>query len=196
MKIRLALAAITLLIPVAASAQDGRINLDMLDKLAARASEKQEITIGPEMLTAAIPGLVPQGPKSDAARQVISELRGIYVRNYEFDNDKAYSRDDISTLRKQLLTPGWVKIVSNEENGSGNDWELQEVYFFQQAGKMGGIFIISAEPGELSVVNVVGPIDFAKLAALGGILGIPNLSGLGLAPPPPPPPPSGAPARK
>ena len=95
MKIRLALIAFTLLSPVAASAQDGRINLEMLDKLAARASEKQEVTIGPEMLSAAIPGLVQPGPKGDAARQVLSELKGIFVRNYEFDNDKAYSRDDI-----------------------------------------------------------------------------------------------------
>ena len=132
MKTRLALVAFTLLIPVAASAQDGRINLEMLDKLAARASEKQEITIGPEMLGGAIPGLVPQGrPQGDAAREVLSQLKGIFVRNYEFDNDKAYSMDDISTLRKQLLTPGWVKIVSKEENGSGNNWELQEIYFLQ-----------------------------------------------------------------
>jgi hypothetical protein len=188
MKTRLALVAFTLLIPVAASAQEGRINLQMLDKLAARASEKQEVDIGPEMLGGAIPGLVPQGPRADAAREVLTQLRGIYVRNYEFDKDKAYSRDDISTLRKQLLTPGWVKIVSNEENGNGGNWELQEVYFFQQAGKTGGIFIISAEPDELSVVNVVGPIDFAKLMALGGILGIPRIPDLGLAPPPPPPP--------
>jgi hypothetical protein len=184
MKTRLAFVAFTLLIPVAASAQDGRINLEMLDKLAARASEKQEVTIGPEMLTGAISGLVQQGPKGDAARQVLSQLRGVYVRNYEFDNDKAYSRDDINTLRKQLMTPGWVKIVSNEENGSGGDWELQEVYFFQQAGKMSGVFVISAEPDELSVVNIVGPIDLPKLVALGGILGIPKIPELSPSPSP------------
>jgi hypothetical protein len=195
MKIRLSLVAFTLLIPVAASAQDGRINLEILDKLAARASEKQEVTIGPEMLAVAGNGLVQSGPKGDAARQVMSELKGIFVRNYEFDDDKAYSRDDINTLRKQLMTPGWVKIVANEEKRNDADWELQEVYFFQQAGRMGGIFVISAEPGELSVVNIVGPIDFAKLAALGGILGIPRIPELGVPPPTPPPAPP-APPRK
>ena len=38
MKTTLALVAFTLLIPVAASAQDGRINLSFLDRLADRAS--------------------------------------------------------------------------------------------------------------------------------------------------------------
>jgi hypothetical protein len=173
MKIRLAL--VTLLIPVAASAQDGRIQLEILDKLAARASEKQEVTIGPELLTSVASGLVPQGPKADAAKQVLSKLRGVFVRNYEFDDPKAYSMDDINTLRKQLLTPGWVKIVSNEEKGKDGNWELQEVYFFQAGGKTNGIVMLSAEPGELSVVNIVGPIDFAEIGALGGVLGIPRI---------------------
>src|SRR5688572_1748331 len=107
MKTTLSLVALTLLIPVAASAQDGRINLELLDKLAARASERQQIDLGPEMLVS-VQSLVPQGPKSDAAKQVLSKLRGIFVRNYEFDDPKAYSMDDINTLRKQLMTPGWV----------------------------------------------------------------------------------------
>ena len=45
MKTTLALVVFTLLIPVAASAQDGRMNLSFLDRLAERASEKQEVTI-------------------------------------------------------------------------------------------------------------------------------------------------------
>jgi hypothetical protein len=192
MKTRLALVAFTLLIPVAASAQDGRIQLDILDKLAARASEKQEVTIDSSMINSIGQGLVGPGPKGDAARQVLSKLQGIYVRNYEFDDPKAYSMDDINTMRKQLMRPGWTKIVSNEEKGKDGDWELQEIYFFQPGGKTNGIFILSAEPGELSVVNIVGPIDFAELGALGGVLGIPRVPGLGLAPPPP----AGAPPKK
>jgi len=47
-------------------------------------------------------------------------------------------------------------------------------------GKLGGIFIINSEPGELQVINVVGPIDLAKLGALGGILGIPGSVAAGL----------------
>jgi hypothetical protein len=176
MKTTLALVAFTLLIPVAASAQDGRLDLSFLDRLAARAAEKQEVTIGPELLMSSGPALIAPGPKAEAAKQIVSELKGIYVRSYEFDDDKAYSMEDINAIRKQLSAPGWVKIVSNEQKDKGGQWELQEVYFFQPGGKINGVFLINAEPGELQVVNIVGPIDFAKLASLAGILGIPNIA--------------------
>jgi hypothetical protein len=74
--------------------------------------------------------------------------------------------DDINAIRKQLSAPGWSKIVSNEEKDKGGNWELQEVWLFNPGGKLSGIFIINAEPGELQVVNIVGPIDFSKLGAL------------------------------
>ena len=194
MKIRLALVALTLLSPVAASAQDGRVQLDILDKLAVRASEKQEVTIDASTIGALGQSFLGQGAGADAAKQVLAKLQGIYVRSYEFDDPKAYSMDDINTMRRQLTTPGWTKIVSNEEKGKNGDWELQEVYFFQSGGKMGGIFIINSEPGELQVVNIVGPIDFGELGALGGVLGIPRVQDLGLGSPPPPPAAPAAPA--
>jgi len=190
MKTTLSLVVFTLLIPIAASAQDGKLNLSFLDRLAERASEKQEITIDSSMLNSFGRGLVPQGPKGDAAREVITQLKGIFVRNYEFDDSKAYSMDDINAIRKQLSAPGWIRIVANEEKKKNGDFELQEVYLFQPGGKLGGIFFLNAEPRELSVVNIVGPIDLAALGALGGVLGIPSVQGLGLVPSPPPPPPA------
>lgn len=173
MKPTLALVVFALLIPVSARAQDGRLNLSFLDRLGERATEKQEVTITPEMLKSLAPGLVAPGPKADAAKQILSELQGVYVRSYEFDDPKAYSMDDINAIRKQLLAPGWMKIISNEEKDK-DGWELQEIYVFQPGGKMGGIVILNAEPGELQVVNIVGPIDLSKIGALGGVLGIPG----------------------
>jgi hypothetical protein len=37
--------------------------------------------------------------------------------------------------------------------------------------------IISAEPKEFTVVNIVGPVDLEKLAGLEGQFGIPRISG-------------------
>jgi|SRR5688572_19759516 len=176
MKTTFACVVLTLLAPIAASAQDGRLQLETLDRLAARASEKQEVTIDASMIASVIPNLA--NAKTEAAKQVLSELKGIFVRNFEFDDPKAYSMDDINTLRKQLAAPGWARIVSSEEKGKDGSWELAEVYFFQQAGKTNGIVIIAAEPGELSVVNIVGPIDFNKLKELQGIFGIPAIPGV------------------
>ena len=68
MKTTLALVAFTLLLPATARAQDGRIQLEILDRLAARASEKQEVTIDASMLATFAPSFVPQGPHADAAK--------------------------------------------------------------------------------------------------------------------------------
>ena len=176
----LTIVAFALLIPAAAGAQDGRLNFDLLDKLAARATEKQQVDLPAELLQPNVPSLVPQDPRGDAARQTLSDLKGIFVRHYEFDDQKAYSMDDINTLRKQLLTPGWTRIVANEEKGRDGSWEMQEIHLFQPGGKTGGIVIIAAEPGELSVVNIVGPIDLERLRNLSGIFGIPRIPVPGL----------------
>jgi len=178
MKRTLALVAFTLLVPITASAQGGRLNLSFLDRLGERASEKQEVTIDRSMLSTAGSALVGKGPNAEAAKQVLSELEGVYVRSYEFDDPKAYSMDDINAIRKQLSAPGWSRIVANEEKDKAGNWELQEVWLFNPGGKLGGIFIINAEPGELQVVNIVGAIDLLKLASLGGILGIPRNIGI------------------
>ena len=175
----LRLAAFALLIPAVASAQDGRIQLEILDKLAARASAKQEISIGPESLASVAPSLVPAGPKADAVKQVLAKLRGVFVRNYEFDDPKSrISMDDFNTIRKQLTTPGWTRIVSNEEKDKNGNWEVQEIYIFQRDGRTNGIVVLSAEPQELSVVNIVGPVEFGDIVALAGVLGIPQIAGL------------------
>lgn len=54
--------------------------------------------------------------------------------------------------------------------------ENVDVYFKDGgSGKLGGIVVIAAEPKELTVVNIVGTLDPAKLADLGGEFGIPRL---------------------
>jgi hypothetical protein len=68
--------------------------------------------------------------------------------------------------------------VSNEEKDKSGAWEVQEIYIFQRDGRTNGIVILSAEPQELSVVNIVGPIEFGDIIALAGVLGIPRIAGL------------------
>ena len=41
--------------------------------------------------------------------------------------------------------------------------------------QINGLTVLSIEPKELTVVNVVGPVDLEKLASLEGNLGIPEL---------------------
>ena len=170
MKATLAAIALVLLIPVSAGAQDGKLDLSFLDRLEKLASEHANITI--DSATLGLAGqFLTNSREAAAAKEVISGLRGIFVRTFEFDRDNAYTQDDINAIRKQLSGPGWTRIISAADRGG----ELAEVYLWQQAGKIGGITVLAAESRELAVVNIVGPIDFDKLKLLQGQFGIPNL---------------------
>jgi hypothetical protein len=53
--------------------------------------------------------------------------------------------------------------------------ENVDVYLKMENNQIGGLAVIAAEPRELTIVNIVGPIDLDALATLGGQLGIPRL---------------------
>ena len=169
MKATLALLAFVLVVPASARAQDARLDLAFLDKLAEKASEKVKVDLPRDMLQAFVPAIQGNAPGSATARQVLADLQGIFVRSLEFDSDNAFSRDDVDAIRKQLTRPGWVSIVSVEEKD-----EVVEIRAFMRDGKSFGLAILAVEPRELTVVNIVGPFDLSKLGALGGQFGIPQ----------------------
>ena len=51
-----------------------------------------------------------------------------------------------------------------------------DVYMNMDGEKILGIAVIESEPRSFTIVNVVGNIDFAKLAKMAGGLGIPKIS--------------------
>ena len=67
-----------------------------------------------------------------------------------------------------------AKHVSGPEAGRGN--ETDEIYVYTDAaGQIQGLAVISREPRELSVVNIVGTIKPEELTQLSGHLGIPKV---------------------
>ena len=54
--------------------------------------------------------------------------------------------------------------------------ENVEVYVRPNGDSVSGLVVLSAEPTELTIVNIVGPIDLDKLASLEGQFGIPRMS--------------------
>jgi hypothetical protein len=168
MKTIIPLLALLLVAPAAASAQ--RLQLDSLDRLASRAAEVVDITIDPDMLRVA-GAFLRNGREQEQVKQLLSELRGVYVRVYEFDQDESYGAD-LEAVRKQLAGTRWSRLVNVD---SRRERELVEIYSWRDGDATGGWAIIAASPRELAVVNIVGPIDLAKLGALQGVMGIPRL---------------------
>lgn len=105
-------------------------------------------------------------------KELIKNLKGVYIRSFEFDKENEYTEADVEAIRNQLRAPAWSSVVGVRSKREG---ENTEVYFMGQPEDLAGLAIIAAEPKELTIVNIVGPIDLDKLSELEGHLGVPKL---------------------
>jgi hypothetical protein len=141
-------------------------------ELAARASDVTEVTLGKNMLAFASKFMNGKDQDEAATRQLITGLDGIYVREYEFDKEGQYSTDEIEQLRKYFETSEWSPIVHERERKSG---ETTDVMVKLVNGESHGMFILSAEPKELTIVLILGPIKMEDLGKLKGLSGLGSL---------------------
>lgn len=150
-----------------------KISIDSLDKLSSKASETVDVTLNDRLLQLASKFLS-SDKSSDEARikDIVSKLKGVYVKSFEFDKAGQYSPDDVEPILAQLRTPGWSRIVGVTNKKSGEDIQ---VYISSQGSDVLGLAVIAAEPTSLTVVNIVGPVDIEKLSELEGNFGIPKL---------------------
>jgi hypothetical protein len=170
MRIMTALWVLFLMVPVNAHAQGPQLQLGHLDRLASQAAETVNVTIDPAMLKLA--GAFLKGDRDQAAlKEMLTGVKGVYVRSFEFERENVYTLADVNVIRKQLTAPGWERLVTVD---SKRDRELVEIYSWREGKGSGGLAILVAEPKELTVVNIVGPFDLAKLGALQGNFGIPR----------------------
>lgn len=152
-------------------AQDIKLPPD-IEKLSTKAKETVEVSMDGPMLRWASKFLSAEDPDEQKAAKLVANLKGIYVRSYEFDKEGAYTPAEVESLRSQLRTPGWSRVVGVR---SDNDGDNVDVFFKLENEKMAGIVIICAEPKELTFVNIVGPLEVDQLSDLGGEFGIPKL---------------------
>ena len=138
-------------------------------ELAAKASNVTEVTLGKNMLGFAAKFMNGKDTDEASTRQLIEGLDGIYVREYEFDKEGEYSTDEIDKLRQYFETDEWTPIVREREKKGG---ESTDVMVKLVNGESHGMFILSAEPKELSIVLILGPIRMDQLGKLGGLGGL------------------------
>jgi hypothetical protein len=152
-------------------AQDIKLPPDV-EKLSTKAKETVEVSMDGPMLRWASKFLSAEDPEEQKAAKLVANLKGIYVRSYEFDKEGAYTTAEVESLRSQVRTPGWSKVVGVRSDTDGDN---VDVFFKLENEKMAGIVIICAEPKELTFVNIVGPLEVDQLSDLGGEFGIPKL---------------------
>lgn len=142
-----------------------------LAKLADHATETVDVSLDASMLQLASRFLSKDDPDQVRVKQIVSKLKGVYVRSFEFDKDGQYSKGDVEAIRSQLKTPNWMRIVGVRSTKGENS----EIYVKKNGDQVAGLVVINAEPKELTIVHIDGSIDPQELSELGGHMGIPKL---------------------
>ena len=139
------------------------------DKLAAKAVEKVDVTLEGPVLALATMFLSDKGEESKI-KNMVRGLKGVYVKSFTFDKDGQYTEADLAEIRAQVKAPEWSRIVDMQEKH-----ESSAIYLKYDGKQTQGVVVVSAEPRELTVVQIIGPIDPAMLSDLSGNLGIPKI---------------------
>jgi hypothetical protein len=144
-------------------------------KLAPKAIEHVEVSLDQNMLVLA-GKFFPKGRNADeaAVKELLQNLKGVYVRSFRFANEGEYSLSDVDKFRSQFNGGGWNKIVDVRSTRPGG--ENTGVYLKSNGEEIQGIVVIAAEKKELTVVNILGNIRPEQVQQLGGKLGIPEIN--------------------
>lgn len=155
------------------SAQDARIQFELLKGMETTARDVVEVDLDGKLLDLA--KRVTVKVKDADARKVgeaISGLKGIYVRVYRFENENDYNMAGVDQLRAQLNSPGWERLA-NVRSKKNN--QKVDVFTMFSGDIMSGVAVVISESKSVAVINVIGPIDIETLVELSGRLNIPKI---------------------
>lgn len=165
------LAAVPAAVAAAQPSSAAPLRLAALQALESSADEVVEVALDGELLRLAAGLVAADDTGADPeVHALLGQLRGVYVNSYLFDAEGAYDRGIVGRLRGDLGA-GWQRMV----NVRSRDRENVEVWVRPAAGRFDGLVVLAAEPRELTVVQLVGPVDLDTLAGLEGQLGVPRL---------------------
>ena len=170
LKLLIATSFLTMAVQIS-QAQTPRLQLNSLDHLAAKASETVDVSIDERLIQTAIKIFKDEDPDEREIKKLVSGLKGIYVKSFEFEKEGEYTTADLQAVRVQLQDPAWSRIVNVSSKKEGNI----EVYLRMLNDQIIGLAVLSAELKELTIVNLIGQVDLEKLTKLEGRMGVPEL---------------------
>ncbi|MFN2455097.1 MAG: DUF4252 domain-containing protein [Pyrinomonadaceae bacterium] len=156
-----------------ARAQDARLRINDLDRLAAKAATSVNVNIDGSLLQQAAKFLSGKDPEEAKVKDMIAGIKGIYVKSFEFDEAGTYTEADVQAIRSQIQRePGWTSII--EVRSKRDDLNV-EVYVKKDGESVTGLAVIGTDLKNLTIVNIVGAVDLDKLSQLEGNFGVPLL---------------------
>ncbi len=167
------LVAVFVLSGIAANGQDARLRFEKLNGLENRARDVVEVNIEGKLLDLARRVMMKsKDANAQKVGEAIKDLKGIYVRVYNFENENEYNPADIDEIRAQLNAPGWERLA-NVRSKKNN--QKVDVYTMFTGDLMSGVAVVVSESKSIALVNVIGPIDIDLLVELSGKMNIPRI---------------------
>ena len=172
-KLRLPLLAGLLVMTAAlvAQGQDARIQTASLDHLVSKASQTVDVNIDERLMRLASKLFNPKDADEKEIRELVAGLKGIFVKSFEFEADGQYTAADVESIRSQLRGTQWTRLVDVRSKKDGG----LEVYLSLTGDVINGLAVLATDDRELTIVNIVGPVDLEKLTKLEGQFGVPEL---------------------
>ncbi|HEX4973523.1 MAG TPA: DUF4252 domain-containing protein [Steroidobacteraceae bacterium] len=149
---------------VTAADRTGQLDLPSFSHLQSKATEVVDITLGTWPLALASKFMEADDAESVEVKKLISGIKSIVVRSYEFDTDFAYSKDDVDAVRAQLAEPVWSHLVQVRKRGKAD--QDVDVYVALDADTAKGFAIVASEPRKFTILNIVGSIGLDQIAKL------------------------------
>ncbi|HEV2884830.1 MAG TPA: DUF4252 domain-containing protein [Pyrinomonadaceae bacterium] len=156
---------------VTAYGQNPRIQTTQLDALTAKASQTIDVNLDERLMQMAAKFLSNKDPEEASVKDLVAGLKGIYVKSFEFEKEGEFVAADLESIRSQLRNPAWSKIVNVTSKKEGN----VEVYLMTVGGQISSLAVLADGPKEITIVNILGPVNLEKLSQLEGQFGVPEL---------------------
>jgi len=171
----LVLAVATLAFPSLSSAAEppGQLDLPSFSHLQSKATEVVDVTLGTWPLALASKLMEADDPESVEMKKVISGIKSIAIRSYEFDSDYVYSKEDVDAVRSQLTSSAWTRLAQVRKR---NQVQEVDVYAALDDDRITGFAIIASEPRKFTILNIVGTIDLDQLARLEHHIDLPHIA--------------------
>ena len=156
-------ACLLLTLPLLASAQTPELKIPAFDDLQHKAVDSVSITLDSMILGLAGNFMNDGDPNAAQLKKTLAGLKSVQVRSFRFDSDFAYSKSDLDSVRTQLSTPGWSRLVQVRDRDKNED---VDVYLAIDKHIVKGVAIITSDPRKFTIVNVVGTLDMDEIAQL------------------------------
>ena len=109
---------------------------------------------------------------TSSVRGFLNGLTAVYRRTYRFRRDPA-NNDDVEPVHERLAQEGWIPMIETDDR---QKTETLSVYSYVENEEVAGMTVVSSDPEEVTVLKIMGPVDFEALSAIGSGLGLPVMN--------------------